>query len=349
MCIYNKIIKNRKYVANKKNGGIIPAVFDKRVLAVAVGCGRCIECKKKKARDWTVRLSEEIRENKNGKFVTMTFSDESIKKLSEEIKGIEGYELDNEIATLATRRFLERWRKKYKKSVRHWLVTELGGNGTENVHMHGIIWTDETNEEIENIWKYGFVGVGQYVNEITINYIVKYISKADEKHKEYNSKILTSAGIGSGYMKREDWKKNKYKEGETKEVYITRQGIKLALPIYYRNKIYKEEEREKLWIEKLDKEERYVLGTKIDISKGEEEYNKAVIRARKESKKLGYGNDVKNYDLKKYENERRNYNLLKRIERAEEVRTPTRAVLPEYTEQTEQVPLIPYTNLKNIF
>ena len=43
-------------------------------------------------------------------------------------------------------------------------------------------------------------------------------------------------------------------------------GHKQALPIYWRNKIYSEEEREKLWLQKLDKKERYVNGQKIDIS-----------------------------------------------------------------------------------
>jgi len=299
MCIYNKLIKNRRYIPNKKNGGQVPSVTDKRVLVVAVGCGKCIECKKKKARDWTVRLNEEIRENKNGKFITLTFSDESIKKLSEEIKGLNGYELDNEIATLAIRRFLERWRKKYKKSVRHWLATELGGNGTENIHMHGIIWTNESKETINEIWKYGHTWQGEYVNEATINYIVKYISKVDEKHKEYNSKILTSNGIGSGYIKRSDSKLNKYNAGATKEVYRTRQGLSIALPIYYRNKVYTEEEKEKLWIEKLDKQERWVGGAKISIKNGEEEYNKAVEAYRKVNRRLGYGDDSKNWDLKK--------------------------------------------------
>ena len=81
MCLYPKLIKNRKYIANKKNGGIIPAISDNRVLMVPVGCGKCMECKKQKTREWTVRLNEEIRNNKNGKFVTLTFSDESIKEL----------------------------------------------------------------------------------------------------------------------------------------------------------------------------------------------------------------------------------------------------------------------------
>ena len=60
MCLYPKLIANPKYKANKKNGGNVPPIFDKRVLTIPIGCGKCIECKKKKAREWQVRLSEEI-------------------------------------------------------------------------------------------------------------------------------------------------------------------------------------------------------------------------------------------------------------------------------------------------
>ncbi len=321
MCLYPKLIKNRKYIANKKNGGNIPPVSDLRVLIVPAGCGKCIECKKQKSREWNIRLQEEIRHNKIGKFVTLTFSNESIKELANEIKGLNGYNLDNEIATLAVRRFLERWRKKYKKSVKHWLVTELGGNGTENIHLHGIIWTNETAETINKIWKYGFTWVGEknkggYVNEKTINYITKYVTKTDLKHSEYNSKILCSPGIGKNYIKREDSKKNIYNENETKETYTTRQGTKLALPIYYRNKIYSEEEKEKLWIKKLDKNERYICGEKVDISKGEEDYFKLLEYYRQKNKRLGYGDDKKNWEKARYENQIRNIKTLTRIKNA---------------------------------
>jgi hypothetical protein len=329
MCLYPKLIKNRKYTSNKKNGGVIPQVTDPRTLMVPAGCGKCIECKKQKSREWSVRLQEEIRNNKNGKFITLTFSNESIKELTKEIKGVEGYDLDNEIATLATRRFLERWRKKYKKSVKHWLVTELGGNGTENIHMHGILWTNEDAKTITEIWKYGYTWVGDknndgYVNEKTINYVVKYISKTDQKHKEYNSKILTSPGIGNNYINRIDAEKNKYKGEETKETYTTRQGIQLALPIYYRNKIYTEEEREKLWLKKLDEETRYICGEKIDISKNEDDYYKTLETYRAKNKRLGYGSDEKNWKLKKYENDRRNLKTLERIKNANIKTRPAR-------------------------
>ena len=316
MCLYPRLIRNRKYTVTKKNGGIVPEVKDNRVLSVPVGCGKCIECRKQKAREWQVRLQEDIRVNQNAKFVTLTFSERKLKEIEDEIKGITGYDRDNEVCRIAVRRFTERWRKKYKKTIRHWLITELGHQNTERVHMHGLLWTDEV-KEIEKKWSYGKVWIGEYVNEKTINYIVKYVNKVDKTHKEYTSKIYTSKGIGRNYTKRSDIERNKYKkEGGTIETYKTRTGIELGLPIYYRNKIYTDDEKEKLWIEKLNKQERWVNGVKVDISKGDEEYYKLLEVKREKNKRLGYGDDEKNWELKRYENERRN---LKKIERYEKL------------------------------
>ncbi len=121
-----------------------------------------------------------------------------------------------------------------------------------------------------DFWKDGYVSIGEqrwdnglmvyggssYVNEQTIGYIVKYVNKSDEVHKEYKSRVFTSAGIGSAYLDRVDCLNNKFKEGKTNETYVTRTGMRLALAVYYRNKLYSDEEREVLWLEKLDKQER---------------------------------------------------------------------------------------------
>ena len=328
MCLYPKIMRNKKYKITKKNGGNVPILKDKRVGYVPIGCGKCMECKKQKSNQWKVRLMEDLRVNRNAKFVTFTFNDEGLQELDNDIKGeIDGYNRDNEILSLGVRRFLERWRKLFGKSVRHWIVSELGSKMTERIHLHGLLWTDESMEVIQERWGYGNVILGDgkkhYVNEETIGYIVKYISKVDEKHKEYNSKIYTSKGIGANYMQRKDFERNKYNKGETIETYKTRQGLELGLPIYYRNKLYNEDEREKLWIEKLDKEERWVDGVRVDISNGEEEYYELLEMKRAKNSRLGFGDDSIDWDLRKYENDRRN---LKREERIAKLRSEMESV-----------------------
>lgn len=324
MCLFPTLRLNRKYTVTKKNGGIVPPILDERVKYVATGCGNCIECRKQKARDWQIRIAEDTKHNKNGIFVTLTFSDESIKELSEteENKGLSGYTLDNAIARQAVRRFVERWRKKFKVSVRHWLVTELGHKGSENIHLHGILWTDESIETIRKIWRYGFIWAGYenkktYVNEKTATYVTKYMMKTDAKHREYKPKIFTSAGIGKGYTERENFKRHKYIGEETKTTYKTDTGHEVALPMYLRNKAFTEEEREKLWLHLLDKQERYVCGEKIDISKGDEEYFKILEHYRKMNYRLGYGDERKDWERRQYENKLRRLKQKTRIKRAE--------------------------------
>lgn len=319
MCLYPKLITNPKYKKNAKNGGVIPLPQDSRITQVPIGCGDCIECRKKKARDWQVRLLEDVKEYTNGKFVTLTFRTEALRKLYKLSPNQKGYDLDNATATKSVRLFLERYRKKYKKSIRHWLITELGSKNTEHVHIHGILWTDVDLNEIERIWQYGWMWKGKetngkienWVNARTVNYIIKYVTKADEKHKGYKAIILTSAGIGKNYTKTDDYTKNKYNGEDTRETYRTANGFKIALPIYYRNKIYTEEEREKLWINKIDKGERWIMGEKINIKETEKDYNETLKYYQKLNIEKGY-RDKENWTEEKYERERR---IMKQKER----------------------------------
>lgn len=334
MCLYPRLILNKKYLPNSKNKYNPPTIKDERTRYVPIGCGKCMECMKQNARQWQVRLHEELRTGGNVYFVTLSFSDKSLYELeteyieqrTAEIISLQdqgenpsdelpqGYELDNIIATLATRRFLERWRKQFKRSVKHWFVTELGSKNTERIHIHGLIWCNIA-DKIGDIWKYGNVWIGSYVNEKTINYIVKYIYKTDNKHKYYKPKVLTSPGIGSNYIKRPDSKLNKFKGEDTNETYITRSRLKLPLPIYYRNKIYTEEEKEELWLNLLDKEKRYVNGIEVDVSENENDYWKLLKQHRKLNKILGYNDDSEDWDRKKYEQQLRNLKRLQRIEK----------------------------------
>jgi len=353
MCLYPRLIANPKYKETKKNKGIIPPINDKRAMLVPIGCGKCMECRKKKTNEWKIRLIEEAKENVNGKFVTLTFSNESYndlrgqliletskyceritnktkikyEKAGEKYK-LEGYDLDNAIATLAVRQFLNRWKKLEKKIPKYWLVTELGHEGCECLHMHGIIWegneanVKETGEKIEKIWKYGWVWKYKiyngkyinYVNERTINYMSKYMLKLDEKHKEYQQIILCSNGIGSNYTKSNYKRNNKFRGKETMDSYIKDDGRKSGLPIYYKNKIYSEEEREKLWMYKLDKEERWVNGQKLKFKTEEEinNYLSILKRNQKLNERMGFGNYKKDWERVAYEKKIR---IMKQMQR----------------------------------
>ena len=287
MCLYPSLMINKKYTPTKKNGGYVPSIKDDRTRYVPIGCGRCIECLKQKSNAWKIRMHEELRINNIATFVTLTFSDENLTKLAS-LNNICNPTQNNDIAIIATRLFLERWRKKHKKSIKHWLITELGHKNTERIHLHGIIWTDK-KQDIEKIWQYGWVYIGDYVNEKTINYIIKYVTKIDQQHRWFKPKILCSPGIGKNYINTHNSKIKKFKGENTDESYNYNNGNKGSLPTYYRNKIYSEEEREQLWINRLNKEIRYVRGTEVSIKNGLDEYYKIRNYHRERNRQMGYG------------------------------------------------------------
>lgn len=332
MCLYPRMIKNKRYEKTKKNGGNVPAVPDSRVLYVPRVCGNCMECRKKKARDWKVRLMEDIKEHTGAKFITLTFSNEKLQEIHQQLMtwydtpwNLKGYELDNQIATHAMRMFNERYRKITGKALRHWTITELGHQGTENIHLHGIIWPGHhknnkkykgrpvTMEDIEQMWGNGFVwkykiekGIKvNYVNNRTVTYLTKYVTKVDELHKYYIPKTLTSPGIGKHYTDSTQSQRNKFKPQNTRTYYRTETGHKLALPTYWRNKIYTDEEREELWLQTMDKKEAYVCGEKVSTKNGNNELFELRKYYRKKNRRLGYGSYHVDMDRKEWEEKRR--------------------------------------------
>ena len=302
MCLYPRLIRNPRYKDTGKYGA---KPRDPRMVSVPIGCGVCKECLDQKRNNWLIRLQEDIQYGGlKGYMVTLTFSEEAITKLQSEFETGEDT-TGNDIAKLAVKRFLERWRKKYKKSIKHWLITEHGHINTERIHLHGVLFTDinilkgcenkiedwgvlSKKCELAQRWMYGQVHVGKYCNAKTINYIIKYVTKRDKDHPGYVPKILCSPGIGKTYTQRSDFKRHVYRGKDTETRYKLKDGRQIGLPIYYRNKAWTPMQREDLWMITLDKNERWVLGVKIDISRGEQEYYKRLEHAQKINLELGY-------------------------------------------------------------
>lgn len=339
MCIYETKLINMKYQPTIKNGGRVPKIKDYRQMYIKIGCGWCIECRKKISNDWRIRLTEEIKSNKSSEFITFSFSPESIRTLKDEIitkkyKGIDGKEIDvNILAAYSLRMFSERWRKKYKKSPRYWFVTELGHTNSERLHLHGIIFntTNKTRKKFQKDiiekWKYGNVYIGQWVDIRTINYLMKYVTKLDDKHTGYKQKIFTSKKMGENYIYE---KKNLHKFNGEKTItkYKNSNGTLNALPRYYKEKLWTEEEREKLWTYQLDENKIYIGGEIIEKKENEadeDNFERKLEKIREINEKIGYGNRktinkkyiitekmMLNYeDLKKYKDD----NLVKSVER----------------------------------
>lgn len=328
MCLYPKRIVNKKYVINDKNGGNIPElpiighddqgypIYDERVLWVNVPCGQCIECRKQKARNWQVRLQEEIKIHKYNYFITLTFAPKELQQICNKTQLKEC----NAVAEYALRHCLERYRKKYRHSLKHWCITELGHEGTERIHLHGLLLADEPLqfEEIERInngimakweyWKYGIIFVGDWVNAATVNYIVKYMHKIDNDHLGFIGQVLASPGIGRAYIdKNNNLQLHKYRPGNTIDYYRLNNGAKIKLPTYYKNKAVNEEQRELIWREFMDKDITSIMGNNYDPKvTGTKTIGNIVTKAQEQNTFFGYGSDNKEYRKK-------DYNITKRM------------------------------------
>ena len=288
-CIYPKLVLNPKYLPNKKNGYNPPKCTDERVKYVPVSCGHCIECRKKRRREWQVRLSEELRGGENPPlFVTLTINNDQL----ERINGEKNYK-----ATRFVRWFLERIRKETKKSAKHFLVTELGEE-RGRIHLHGFIWASK--ELVEKCWIYGFIHIGTFVNEKSINYMTKYMLKKSID-KNFIPKVFASKGIGKEYLNRTDKQRNTFIEGKTDETYRFRNGSKMYLPQYYRNKIYNDHEKELLWIDKQEKGEVYICGEKTEPAT-EEYYN--LLKFYQQRGKELHGDNPTEWEYKAYKKRR---------------------------------------------
>lgn len=306
MCIYTTRILNKRFLPTKKNYYNPPACTDERLRYIEVECGRCRECLQKKGREWRIRNYEQLKETPTAVFFTGTFTNERIKELCER------YSIDpndaNEIATKEVRLFLERLRKYNKgKSVKHWIVTEKGHTNTRRIHIHGLFYAENGHTKqsltwlLKNQWIAGYCYTGKYVNEKTINYVSKYLTKLDEVNKDFVGKVLCSKGLGSSYVER-NRKRFEWKGEETKTYYHARNGANIAMPRYYKIKAFTEDQRELLWIYRENSGEKYVNGFKIIVKTEEDEkYYLKLKQQRKQDIEGMYGDSYAEIQKRKLE------------------------------------------------
>ena len=172
------------------------------------------------------------------------------------------------------RKFLERCRKKTGKSLKHWCVTELGED-RGRIHLHGILFGNNASELVIEKWKYGYVFIGNFVNEKTINYISKYMLKDDLNNREFTFPV--------------NWKFNKYNGKNTREYYVFKNGTRAMMLRYYKDKIYSEEEKELLWLQKIDKGDTWVMGERCKIDS--EAYKNLLNYYREQAKQI-HGDNI---------------------------------------------------------
>lgn len=257
--------------------------------AVPVPCGRCPPCKLRRVNSWVFRLLQEEKVSTSSHFITLTYDTKHV-PISE-----------NGFMTLSKRDFqlfMKRLRKICPNTIKYYAVGEYGTNN-KRPHYHAIVFNVPDPQMYFDAWtvdgdNIGIVDVGN-VSTNSIAYTMKYIDKAnfkrqhgrDDREPEFP---LMSKGLGASYLSEDVIN---YHKDDITRLYATKEGgYRVALPRYYRQKIYSESDL-KAQVEIIQKV------VEINEAKDKKEYNQLyrdhpapiTYEAWKENKKYGRYNN----------------------------------------------------------
>lgn len=224
----------------------------------AFPCGKCYNCLMRRVSGWSFRLMREGQRAMTAHFVTLTYNTDYVPITS---KGFMSLRMSD------VQSFFKRLRKAHRvpHPIRYYVAGEYGGQ-TLRPHYHVILFNSNP-EAIEKAWGLGDIHVG-HVSEASIGYTLKYICKEPQIPKHKNDDRLPefsnmSKGIGSNYLTPAmiDW----HHADLLQRYYLPlKDGKKIALPKYYKSKIYDEKMTKKIakYMEKeltlhVQKEEEY--------------------------------------------------------------------------------------------
>lgn len=140
------------------------------------------------------------------------------------------------------------------KPIKYLAVGEYGGH-SKRPHYHIILFNADVNQ-LQDAWKLGHIDYGQ-VSESSVGYTLKYLSKSchigkshkDDRHPTF---AIQSKGLGSGYLTQKKllWHQ---KDLENRMYLNIPGGQKIAMPRYYKDRIYYRKEREQIAQKALEK------------------------------------------------------------------------------------------------
>lgn len=203
---------------------------------IELPCGKCYPCKERRISGWSFRLQIEAERSCSALFVTLTYDTDQVPITS------------NGFMTLA-KKDLQNWFKTHRKfdtrnKIKYYAVGEYGGK-TDRPHYHVIMFNAD-KEWIPLTWNKGSVFIGD-LTPASAAYTLKYISKQSRipKHKN-DDRIpefsLMSKKLGDNYINPAQIKW--HKADKTKRLYIgLKDGKKIAMPRYYKDKIYSNAEK----------------------------------------------------------------------------------------------------------
>lgn len=203
---------------------------------ISAPCGKCPDCRTRRAQAWIFRLQQEEKIHRSSIFLTLTYSDDNLP--------LSGPDDHHTLYKPDVQNFLKRLRKNTgTKTIKYYFCGEYGTH-TWRPHYHAILF-DATYEQIDKAWGLGHIHTAP-ANPDTMAYTTKYMCKTkrvpafegDTRLPEFS---LMSKGMGKNYLTPEIIK---YYETTQNSFLTLPGGFKQPLPRYYRDRIFTEAERE---------------------------------------------------------------------------------------------------------
>lgn len=221
--------------------------------SIAVPCSRCPACLKRRASGWSFRLMQEAKQAYSAYFVTLTYGNDHAKKIEHKDEQLLTKNGFLSIRKPALQRFFKRLRK-YQQAhnpeappIRYYAVGEYGSK-SGRPHYHIILFNADIHG-ISHAWPFGHIHFGD-VSAGSVGYCLKYMSKPkripmhqrDDRIPEFS---LMSKGIGKNYLTPQmiAWHKADMLERMFCPI---EDGKKIAMPRYYKDRIYAEHERKRI-------------------------------------------------------------------------------------------------------
>ncbi|MCL2440323.1 MAG: hypothetical protein FWD14_01150 [Treponema sp.] len=234
-----------------------------------VPCGKCMNCRISRAREWATRLLHELDAwQGKGLFVTLTYDEEFLPP---------GGSLDKK----ELQRFFKRLRRDLNGERIKYFASGEYGDTSNRAHYHAIVYysccSNDIKHSIKRCWPLGHIKFGTVTYD-SCRYVAGYITKklngpAGEAH--YNGRTppfqLQSQGIGLEWAE----KNKKYLQNK---LGITVKGVEVGLPRYYVKKL-------DLNVKKIKEESikrQKCLDEKIIDKYGETKYSNAMIKSNEQ-------------------------------------------------------------------
>lgn len=210
---------------------------------MALPCGKCPNCKKRRISGWSFRLMKHAEIQNSAIFLTLTYNTDHVPITKNGFMSLDKTDIQKYFKRLRKLHDIREGGKAISK-ISYYCCGEYGTT-TMRPHYHMLLFNAHLDDAV-NAWKLEGKELGTYhvgqVSEASVGYTLKYMCKPtkiplhknDDRVPEFS---LMSKGMGKNYLT--DAMIQWHKRDLVGRVYVPlKDGKKIAMPRYYKDKMY---------------------------------------------------------------------------------------------------------------